>query len=115
LEHAAQLHSKGRTRPESLIAKLLDGHPPPTLFLGFALTLVPFAFLMAGLWKKQLTEWISPALPWSLFGAGVLGVGIMMGAYWAYETLNFGGYWNWDPWKTHHSFLGSYGLAESTP
>ncbi|MEY4647454.1 MAG: hypothetical protein RIQ98_1290, partial [Bacteroidota bacterium] len=52
---------------------------------------------MAGLWKKQLTEWISPALPWSLFGAGVLGVGIMMGAYWAYETLNFGGYWNWDP------------------
>jgi cytochrome c-type biogenesis protein CcmF len=70
---------------------------PPTLFLGFALTLVPFAFLMAGLWKKQLTEWISPALPWSLFGAGVLGVGIMMGAYWAYETLNFGGYWNWDP------------------
>ena len=70
---------------------------PPTLFLGFALTLVPFAFLMAGLWKKQLTEWISPALPWSLFGGGVLGVGIMMGAYWAYETLNFGGYWNWDP------------------
>jgi cytochrome c-type biogenesis protein CcmF len=70
---------------------------PPTLFLGFALTLVPFAFLMAGLWKKQLTEWINPALPWSLFGAGVLGVGIMMGAYWAYETLNFGGYWNWDP------------------
>jgi cytochrome c-type biogenesis protein CcmF len=70
---------------------------PPTLFLGFALTLVPFAFLMAGLWKKQLTEWISPALPWSLLGAGVLGVGIMMGAYWAYETLNFGGYWNWDP------------------
>ncbi len=70
---------------------------PPTLFLGFALTLVPFAFLIAGLWKKQLTEWITPALPWSLFGAGVLGVGIMMGAYWAYETLNFGGYWNWDP------------------
>lgn len=70
---------------------------PPTLFLGFALTLVPFAFLIAGLWKKQLTEWIAPALPWSLFGAGVLGVGIMMGAYWAYETLNFGGYWNWDP------------------
>lgn len=70
---------------------------PPTLFLGFALTLVPFAFLIAGLWKKRLTEWISPALPWSLFGAGVLGVGIMMGAYWAYETLNFGGYWNWDP------------------
>jgi cytochrome c-type biogenesis protein CcmF len=70
---------------------------PPTLFLGFALTLVPFAYLIAGLWKKKLTEWVLPALPWALFGAGVLGIGIMMGAYWAYETLNFGGYWNWDP------------------
>jgi len=70
---------------------------PPTLFLGFALTLVPFAYLMAGLWKNKLTEWIKPALPWALFCGGVLGVGIMMGAYWAYETLNFGGYWNWDP------------------
>lgn len=70
---------------------------PPTLFLGFALTLVPFAYLIAGLWKKELTSWIRPALPWALFGAGILGIGIMMGAYWAYETLNFGGYWNWDP------------------
>jgi cytochrome c-type biogenesis protein CcmF len=70
---------------------------PPTLFLGFALTLVPFAYLIAGMWKNQLTEWIKPALPWALFCGGVLGVGIMMGAYWAYETLNFGGYWNWDP------------------
>ena len=70
---------------------------PPTLFLGFALTLVPFAYLIAGLWKKKLTEWVMPALPWALFSAGVLGIGIMMGAYWAYETLNFGGYWNWDP------------------
>jgi cytochrome c-type biogenesis protein CcmF len=70
---------------------------PPTLFLGFALTLVPFAFAIAGLWKKELTSWVKPALPWTSFGGAVLGVGIMMGAYWAYETLNFGGYWNWDP------------------
>lgn len=70
---------------------------PPTLFLGFALTLVPFAFAMAGLWQKRLTEWIRPALAWSLLGCTILGVGILMGAYWAYETLNFGGYWNWDP------------------
>ncbi|GGF17866.1 cytochrome c biogenesis protein CcsA [Hymenobacter cavernae] len=70
---------------------------PPTLFLGFALTLVPFAFAIAGLWKKEFSKWIKPALPWALFGGLVLGVGIMMGAYWAYETLNFGGYWNWDP------------------
>jgi cytochrome c-type biogenesis protein CcmF len=70
---------------------------PPTLFLGFAMTLVPFAFCMAGLWKKQYTEWIKPALPWTLTAAVVLGTGIMMGGIWAYETLNFGGYWNWDP------------------
>ncbi|HRE67444.1 MAG TPA: cytochrome c biogenesis protein CcsA [Cyclobacteriaceae bacterium] len=70
---------------------------PPTLFLGFALTLVPFAFCIAGLWQKQYSEWIKPALPWTLLGAGILGLGILMGGYWAYETLNFGGYWNWDP------------------
>ncbi|AIZ63099.1 cytochrome C biogenesis protein [Hymenobacter sp. DG25B] len=70
---------------------------PPTLFLGFALTLVPFAFAIAGLWKNELTKWVQPAINWSLWGGAVLGIGIMMGAYWAYETLNFGGFWNWDP------------------
>lgn len=70
---------------------------PPTLFLGFATTLIPFSFAMAGLWTKKLNEWLRPALPWALFSALVLGVGILMGAYWAYETLNFGSYWNWDP------------------
>ncbi|MGY6558883.1 MAG: cytochrome c biogenesis protein CcsA [Nitritalea sp.] len=70
---------------------------PPTLFLGYASTLVPFAFLLAGLAYKRYTEWIRPALPWAIFSAMVLGMGIIMGAYWAYVTLNFGGYWNWDP------------------
>ncbi len=70
---------------------------PPTLFLGFALTLVPFAYLVAGLWKEKYTEWVKPAMNWGLPTALILGTGIMMGAYWAYETLNFGGYWNWDP------------------
>src|SRR3989337_3116765 len=70
---------------------------PPTLFLGFALTVVPFCFCLAGLWLKKYSDWIRPALPWALFGCGILGLGILMGGYWAYETLNFGGYWNWDP------------------
>jgi len=70
---------------------------PPTLFLGFAGTLVPFAFCIAGLRNKMYKEWVKPALPWAQLTAVVLGIGIMMGAYWAYETLNFGGYWNWDP------------------
>ncbi|HEY4652731.1 MAG TPA: cytochrome c biogenesis protein CcsA, partial [Pontibacter sp.] len=70
---------------------------PPTLFLGFAATLVPFAFAMAGLWKGKFGEWVRPSMPWAHFAAVSLGIGTMMGAYWAYETLNFGGYWNWDP------------------
>ncbi|MCR9015017.1 cytochrome c biogenesis protein CcsA [Aquiflexum gelatinilyticum] len=70
---------------------------PPTLFLGYASTLVPFAFLMGGLATKRYSEWVRPALPWAQFSAMILGMGIIMGAYWAYVTLNFGGYWNWDP------------------
>ena len=70
---------------------------PPTLFLGFATTLIPFSFAIAGLWTKKIHDWVRPALPWALFSAMILGIGILMGAYWAYETLNFGSYWNWDP------------------
>ena len=70
---------------------------PPVLFMGFASTTIPFAYAMAGLWKKKFGEWTMPALPWSLFSAAVLGVGIMMGGQWAYESLTFGGYWAWDP------------------
>lgn len=71
-------------------------HPPLT-FLGFALTLIPFSFCIAGLWRRDFTGWIRPALPWTVLGGVVLGTAIVMGAYWAYDTLNFGGYWNWDP------------------
>ena len=70
---------------------------PPTLFLGFATTVIPFAYCMGGLLIGKTKDWIRPALPWAQFSAMILGVGILMGAYWAYETLNFGGYWNWDP------------------
>jgi cytochrome c-type biogenesis protein CcmF len=70
---------------------------PPTLFLGFATTLIPFSFCLAGLWLKKYAKWVRPALPWALFSGAILGLGILMGGYWAYETLNFGGYWNWDP------------------
>lgn len=70
---------------------------PPTLFLGFASTVVPFAFAIAGLWQREHRDWLTPALKWGLFSAGVLGIGILMGGAWAYEALNFGGYWAWDP------------------
>lgn len=70
---------------------------PPVLFLGFASTIIPFAFAYAGIQTKKYGEWIKPALPWTLMSACVLGVGIMMGGKWAYESLSFGGYWAWDP------------------
>ncbi len=70
---------------------------PPTLFLGFALTLIPFCYAIAGLWTKNYREWIKPALPWTFFGIMVLGGGILMGGRWAYESLSFGGFWAWDP------------------
>ncbi len=70
---------------------------PPTLFFGFAATIVPFAFAFAGLWTKRLKDWMVPALPWALVAVMVLGTGIIMGGYWAYESLSFGGYWAWDP------------------
>lgn len=70
---------------------------PPTLFIGFATMVVPFAYAVAGLWQKKYTEWVRPALPWTLFATMILGVGIAMGGYWAYVTLSFGGYWAWDP------------------
>jgi cytochrome c-type biogenesis protein CcmF len=70
---------------------------PPVLFLGFALTLIPFAYVIAALWKGDYKGFIKPTLAWSLVGGAVLGTGIMMGGAWAYESLNFGGYWAWDP------------------
>ena len=70
---------------------------PPTLFLGFAATAIPFAYAIAGLLTNRVKEWISPALPWSLFGIMILGTGILMGGAWAYESLSFGGFWAWDP------------------
>lgn len=70
---------------------------PPTLFLGFAAMIVPFAYAAAGLWQRRYKEWMAPGLPWALFAVMTLGAGIIMGSFWAYEALNFGGFWAWDP------------------
>ena len=70
---------------------------PPTLFLGFASTAIPFCYAVAGLWKGEHSAWLKPALPWALFSGAILGTGILMGSAWAYEALTFGGYWAWDP------------------
>lgn len=70
---------------------------PPVLFLGFASTVVPFAYVVASMLRSDYDGWVKPALPWSLFSAGALGTGIFMGGAWAYESLSFGGFWAWDP------------------
>ncbi len=70
---------------------------PPTLFVGFTLMIVPFAYAIAGLWRREYTQWVKPALPWTILANLILMIGIAMGGYWAYVTLSFGGYWAWDP------------------
>lgn len=70
---------------------------PPILFAGFASMSIPFVLGMAALVKKQYREWIDLALPWALAACGILGFGIMLGGFWAYVTLGWGGFWAWDP------------------
>lgn len=70
---------------------------PPILFCGFAAMTVPYAFAIAGLMKREYQAWLGAALPLNLIAAGVLGLGIMLGGLWAYETLGWGGFWGWDP------------------
>lgn len=70
---------------------------PPILFLGYSLMTIPYVFALAGLLLKDYRKWITLSLPWALFGSGVLGLGLMLGGFWAYETLGWGGFWAWDP------------------
>lgn len=70
---------------------------PPILFAGFALAAVPFTFAIAALLKNDYKDWIRQSFPWVLAAGAVLGLGIMLGGYWAYGVLGWGGYWAWDP------------------
>jgi len=70
---------------------------PPIMFVGYALAAVPFAFAMAALFKRDTKEWAARAFPWALAGFLILGSAILLGGYWAYKTLGWGGYWGWDP------------------
>lgn len=70
---------------------------PPMLFVGFAMSAVPFSFAMAAIIKNEYKDWVKQSLPWVLTGAMVLGLAIMLGGYWAYGVLGWGGYWGWDP------------------
>ena len=70
---------------------------PPIMFIGYAASAIPFAFAMASLFRRDYDDWAARAFPWALGGFLVLGCAILMGGYWAYKTLGWGGYWGWDP------------------
>ena len=65
--------------------------------MGFAAMAVPFVFAFAALWRRQYGEWIDYSVPWVIIGTIALGAGIMLGGYWAYGVLGWGGWWGWDP------------------
>lgn len=70
---------------------------PPTIFLGFGALTVLFAYAFAALVERDYTGWLPKVRPWALVSLAVLGLGLCMGGFWAYETLGWGGFWMWDP------------------
>jgi cytochrome c-type biogenesis protein CcmF len=77
---------------------LLMAFHPPMLYLGYVGFTVPFAFAIAALATGRVGEgWLVETRRWTLFAWGFLTVGIVLGAWWSYEVLGWGGYWAWDP------------------
>lgn len=71
---------------------------PPTLFIGYAGLTIPFAYAIAALIANDdSARWVERATPYAMFSWLLLGVGIGLGAMWAYVVLGWGGYWGWDP------------------
>ena len=70
---------------------------PPVMFVGYSSTVVAFAFAMNAMVKRQFDQWVIDARSWVIFSTLFLGMGIIMGGYWSYVTLGWGGYWAWDP------------------
>jgi cytochrome c-type biogenesis protein CcmF len=71
---------------------------PPVIFLGYAIWAVPFAMALSALMTNRIDRrWFDQARRWALCAWTILGLGILLGAKWAYDELGWGGYWNWDP------------------
>lgn len=71
---------------------------PPLLYIGYVGFTVPFAYAMAALWQRETgTRWLDITHRWSLIAWTFLTAGILLGAWWSYEVLGWGGYWAWDP------------------
>ncbi len=100
---------------------ILMAFHPPILYLGYVGFTVPFAFAMAALATGRLGEgWLMATRRWTVFAWGCLTLGIVLGAWWSYETLGWGGYWAWDPvenasflpWLTGTAYLHSVIVQE---
>ncbi len=94
---------------------------PPNLYLGYVATTIPFAFAIAALITRKLDdEWLLAVRRWALVTWFFLTLGIVLGMWWAYVTLGWGGYWAWDPvenasllpWLTCTAFLHSIMVQE---
>ena len=100
---------------------ILVAFHPPMLYLGFVGFTVPFAFALSALITGRLGEgWLLETRRWTLFAWGFLTAGIVLGAWWAYDVLGWGGYWGWDPvenaslipWLTATAYLHSVLVQE---
>ena len=105
---------------------LLQNHPlvafhPPMLYLGYVGFTVPFAFAVGALVTGRVGEgWLLATRRWTLLAWGCLTAGIVLGAWWSYEVLGWGGYWGWDPvenasllpWLTGTAYLHSVMIQE---
>ncbi|MGI8843414.1 MAG: heme lyase CcmF/NrfE family subunit [Gemmatimonadaceae bacterium] len=94
---------------------------PPSLYLGYVATTVPFAFAVAALITRRLdAKWLGAVRRWALLSWVFLTTGILLGMWWAYVELGWGGYWAWDPvenasllpWLTGTAFLHSVMVQE---
>ena len=71
---------------------------PPMLMAGLAIITIPFAFANGSLINgNKLDDWVDIGRITTLLSWGILGIGMLLGAWWAYTILGWGGYWSWDP------------------
>ncbi|HWE57787.1 MAG TPA: heme lyase CcmF/NrfE family subunit [Acidimicrobiales bacterium] len=100
---------------------ILVAFHPPILYTGLVGFTVPFAFACASLITGRLGEgWLLETRRWTLFSWAFLTVGVILGAWWSYEVLSWGGYWAWDPvenaaflpWLTGTAYLHSVMVQE---
>jgi cytochrome c-type biogenesis protein CcmF len=94
---------------------------PPMLYLGYVSMAVPFAFAMGALISGRTdARWLVAVRRWTLLAWTALGVGMLLGAHWAYVEVGWGGYWAWDPvenaalmpWLAATAFLHSVMVQE---